>query len=220
MPKKTKAEALKTRQHLIETAITQFAERGVGNTTLNDIADAAQVTRGAIYWHFENKIQLFNEIWQQQPPLRDLIQDRISLSAGDNPLQQLRAKLIASLQYIAQIPRQQALMQILYHKCEFHDGMISEQEIRDRIGFSQIGLREALQESMIRGWVSNTLDLDVVLIIIRGSFSGIVKNWLMNPASYDLYQQAPALVDNVLRMLTPNENAMPKGESKLITEEI
>lgn len=220
MPKKTKAEALKTRQHLIETAITQFAERGVGNTTLNDIADAAQVTRGAIYWHFENKIQLFNEIWQQQPPLRDLIQDRISLSAGDNPLQQLRAKLIASLQYIAQIPRQQALMQILYHKCEFHDGMISEQEIRDRIGFSQIGLREALQESMIRGWVSNTLDLDVVLIIIRGSFSGIVKNWLMNPASYDLYQQAPALVDNVLRMLTPNENVMPKGESKLITEEI
>ena len=111
-------------------------------------------------------------------------------------------------------------MQILYHKCEFHDGMISEQEIRDRIGFSQIGLREAFQESMIRGWVSNTLDLDVVLIIIRGSFSGIVKNWLMNPASYDLYQQAPALVDNVLRMLTPNENAMPKGESKLITEEI
>lgn len=65
--KKTKADALKTRQHLIETAITQFAARGVGNTTLNDIADAAQVTRGAIYWHFSNKTQLFNEVWQQQP---------------------------------------------------------------------------------------------------------------------------------------------------------
>ena len=71
MAKRTKAEALKTRQHLIETAIIQFATRGVGNTTLNDIADAAQVTRGAIYWHFDNKTQLFNELWQQQPPLRD-----------------------------------------------------------------------------------------------------------------------------------------------------
>lgn len=45
MAKKTKADALKTRQHLIETAIAQFALRGVANTTLNDIADAADVTR-------------------------------------------------------------------------------------------------------------------------------------------------------------------------------
>ncbi|EHB0937069.1 TetR family transcriptional regulator, partial [Escherichia coli] len=43
MAKKTKADALKTRQHLIETAIAQFALRGVANTTLNDIADAADV---------------------------------------------------------------------------------------------------------------------------------------------------------------------------------
>lgn len=63
MAKKTKADALKTRQHLIETAIVQFALRGVSNTTLNDIADAARVTRGAIYWHFENKTQLFNEVY-------------------------------------------------------------------------------------------------------------------------------------------------------------
>lgn len=77
MARKTKADALKTRQHLIETAIVQFAARGVSNTTLNDIADAASVTRGALYWHFENKTQLFNELWLQQPPLRDLIQDKL-----------------------------------------------------------------------------------------------------------------------------------------------
>lgn len=208
MAKRTKAEALKTRQHLIETAIIQFATRGVGNTTLNDIADAVQVTRGAIYWHFDNKTQLFNELWQQQPPLRDLIQDRLALHDCDNPLQRLREKLIAGLQYIAEIPRQQALLQILYHKCEFHEGMISEQEIREKIGFSQRGLRDALQASMTEGLISRTLDLDVVLIIIHGSFSGIVKNWLMNSTRYDLYQQAPALVDNVLRMLIPDGYVM------------
>lgn len=208
MAKKTKAEALKTRQLLIETAIIQFATRGVANTTLNDIADAAQVTRGAIYWHFDNKTQLFNELWQQQPPLRDLIQDRLTLHICDNPLQQLREKLIVGLQYIAEIPRQQALLQILYHKCKFHEGMISEQEIREKIGFSQKGLRDALQASMTEGLISRTLDLDVVLIIIHGSFSGIVKNWLMSSTRYDLYQQAPALVDNVLRMLVPDGNVL------------
>ena len=39
-----------------------------------------------------------------------------------------------------------------------------------------------------------------------GKSSGIVQNWLMNMAGYDLYKQAPALVDNVLRMFMPDEN--------------
>ena len=74
MARKTKEEAQRTRQLLIESAIQQFALRGVTNTTLTDIADAAGVTRGAVYWHFASKTELFNEMWQQQPPLRDLIQ--------------------------------------------------------------------------------------------------------------------------------------------------
>ena len=208
MAKKTKADALKTRQHLIETAIVQFALRGVGNTTLNDIADAANVTRGAIYWHFENKIQLFNELWLQQPPLRDLIQDRLIGRWGNNPLQRLREKLVVGLQYIAEIPRQQALMQILYHKCEFNSDMISEQEIRDKIGLSHQSIRKSLQECMDENLIASSLDLDVIIIILHGSFSGIIKNWLMNPASYDLYGQAPVLVVNVLIMLSPVGCAM------------
>ena len=204
MARKTKADALKTRQHLIETAIVQFAARGVSNTTLNDIADAASVTRGALYWHFENKTQLFNELWLQQPPLRDLIQERLVGRWGDNPLQRLQERLVVGLQYIAENPRQQALMQILYHKCEFHNDMISEQTIREKIGINHLGMRIALQKCMDDGLIATSLDLDVIIIILHGSFSGIVKNWLINPMSYDLYKQAPVLVDNVLKMLSPD----------------
>ena len=204
MARRTKADALKTRQHLMETAIVQFAARGVGNTTLNDIAAAANVTRGALYWHFENKTQLFNELWLQQPPLRDLIQEQLVGRWGDNPLQRLQERLVVGLQYIAENPRQQALMQILYHKCEFHNDMISEQAIREKIGINHLDMRIALQQCMDEGLVATGLDLDVIIIILHGSFSGIVKNWLINPMSYDLYKQAPVLVDNVLKMLSPD----------------
>lgn len=132
MAKRTKAEALKTRQELIETAIVQFAQHGVSKTTLNDIADAANVTRGAIYWHFENKTQLLNEMWLQQPSLRELIQERLIEGLDSNPLQYLREKIIVGLQYIAEIPRQQALLQILYHKCEFNDEILAEAVIREK----------------------------------------------------------------------------------------
>ena len=204
MARRTKADALKPRQHLIETAIVQFAARGVSNTTLNDIADAANVTRGALYWHFENKTQLFNELWLQQPPLRDLIQEQLVGRWGDNPLQRLQERLVVGLQYIAENPRQQALMQILYHKCEFHNDMISEQAIREKIGINHLDMRIALQQCMDEGLIATGLDLDVIIIILHGSFSGIVKNWLINPMSYDLYKQAPVLVDNVLKMLIPD----------------
>ncbi|TGB78193.1 acrEF/envCD operon transcriptional regulator [Escherichia sp. E4702] len=206
MAKRTKAEALKTRQELIETAIAQFAQYGVSKTTLNDIADAANVTRGAIYWHFENKAQLFNEMWLQQPSLRELIQERLTEGLEHDPFLQLREKLIVGLQYIAEIPRQQALLQILYHKCEFSDEMLAEAVIREKMGFNPQILREVLQACQQQGDIAKSLDLDVVMIIIDGAFSGIVQNWLMNIAGYDLYKQAPALVDNVLRMFMPDEN--------------
>ncbi|NPS17968.1 hypothetical protein HC625_20145, partial [Escherichia coli] len=44
------------------------------------------------------------------------------------------------------------------------------------------------------------------LSISWSHYRGIVQNWLMNMAGYDLYKQAPALVDNVLRMFMPDEN--------------
>ena len=154
MAKRTKAEALKTRQELIETAI----------------------------------------------------QDHLTAGLEHDPFQQLREKLIVGLQYIAKIPRQQALLKILYHKCEFNDEMLAEGVIREKMGFNPQTLREVLQACQQQGCVANNLDLDVVMIIIDGAFSGIVQNWLMNMAGYDLYKQAPALVDNVLRMLMPDEN--------------
>ncbi|PJW28157.1 transcriptional regulator, partial [Escherichia coli] len=47
--------------------------------------------------------------------------------------------------------------------------------------------------------------LDVVMIIINGAFSGIVQNWLMNMAGFDLFKKNPPLVDQVLRMFIPDE---------------
>lgn len=90
MARKKKEEAQKTRQQLLEAAITQFATRGVANTTLTDIADAAKVTRGAVYWHFTSKSEIFNAIWEQQLPFREIIHDRLSLSENDDPLLVIR----------------------------------------------------------------------------------------------------------------------------------
>ena len=220
MARKKKAEAQQTRQQLIEAAIGQFATRGVTNTTLTDIADAAKVTRGAVYWHFTSKTEIFNAIWEQQLPLRDLIRDRLSLSEKDDPLLMLREQFITALQYIAHEPRQCALLQILYHKCEFTSDMVSEYEIRKRIGFNNDFLRATLERCISRNIISSQVNVDLTLIVFHGFFSGIIKNWLMNNDSFNLYQQAPALVDNILATLpvvrvSPHEEAYDSVSGKI-----
>ncbi|MEG1209933.1 MAG: acrEF/envCD operon transcriptional regulator [Leclercia sp.] len=201
MARKTKAEAQKTRQVLIEAAIEQFAARGVANTTLSDIADAACLTRGAVYWHFTSKAEIFNAIWQEQCPLREIIRGQLSQRKEDDPLLILREQFVTTLQYIAQDRRQRTLLQILYHKCEFDQGMISECEIRERIGFNYENVREILQKCIISGSVSAQINIDIALIVFHGFFCGLIKNWLMSPEKLDLYQQAPELVDNILATL-------------------
>ncbi|EOU9530350.1 acrEF/envCD operon transcriptional regulator [Cronobacter dublinensis] len=206
MARRTKQEALKTRQQLIDAAIFTFAERGVAHTTLADIARAAEVTRGAVYWHFTSKAELFNEIWQQQLPVRDIIRAQIPTQVWRDPLLLLRETFIAALQYIASTPRQRALLQILYRKCEFDDSMISEADIRERIGFSRHYVGELLRQGIAENKIAGSLDVDIMLTILHGCLSGILKNWLFQPDACDLFRLAPVLVDNMLRMLPRPEN--------------
>ena len=55
--RRTKAEAEQTREDILNAAIDMFYKDGVSKTTLNGIATHAGVTRGAIYWHFKNKME-------------------------------------------------------------------------------------------------------------------------------------------------------------------
>lgn len=57
--RRTKEEAEKTREKLLQAAESVFGQKGYAATRLSDIAEEARVTRGAIYHHFANKKELF-----------------------------------------------------------------------------------------------------------------------------------------------------------------
>lgn len=63
MARRTKEEAEETRQLLIKTALRLFSEHGIQKTTLASVAKEAGVTRGAIYWHFKDKADMLEALW-------------------------------------------------------------------------------------------------------------------------------------------------------------
>jgi AcrR family transcriptional regulator len=62
MRQKRKAE---TRTLLVEAGLRVFAERGLELTSLDDVADAAGFTKGALYRHFPSKAAFLLTLFEQ-----------------------------------------------------------------------------------------------------------------------------------------------------------
>jgi TetR/AcrR family transcriptional repressor of nem operon len=59
--RKSKEEAQKTRRRIVSAAAAEFRERGIFATGLNDLMQAASLTHGGFYRHFDSKEQLVTE---------------------------------------------------------------------------------------------------------------------------------------------------------------
>ena len=62
--RRTKTEALKTKEYLMLAALDTFYQKGIARTSLNEIAQVAGVTRRAVL-AFQNKEDLFDALFQR-----------------------------------------------------------------------------------------------------------------------------------------------------------
>lgn len=91
MPRASAADAARTAQRVLDSAIDLFAARGFADVSLDDIAGFAEVTRGAIYHHFRNKASLFAAVAARlQSEIASAVVTAAE-SAGPEPGDQLRA---------------------------------------------------------------------------------------------------------------------------------
>ena len=202
MARKTKAQALETRQHLLDVAIILFSQHGVSATSLADIAKAAGVTRGAIYWHFKNKSELFNEIWKLTESSISDIEIEYQIKYPDDPLSVVRELLIYILQATVSEERRRLMTEIIFHKCEFVGELAVMQEARRALYLEGNERIEAsLQRCIDAGYLPVNLSLSHAVITMRSYITGLIENWLVAPDSFDLYNNAAAYVAILLEML-------------------
>ena len=104
MVRHTKTEAQVTRMRIVEGALAAFAESGVRTTTLEHVAERAGVTRGAVYWHFADKVALVSEATAGLAWPLDVGADMDLYRAHPLPLQLLCRKLWRQMEQCVSAP--------------------------------------------------------------------------------------------------------------------
>jgi TetR/AcrR family acrAB operon transcriptional repressor len=201
MARKTKEEALETRQNILNAAVRVIALRGVANTSLADIAQEAGVTRGAIYWHFANKADLINSLWEQVLHFYAPLTEASESEDEPDPLGKLQELYISFFRGMVEDSLQQQLFRILFDE---GDRSKDTEPIRQR--HHQLrqeryrGLQIVLGNAIKRGQIPPDFDVQLGTVTIFSMIHGLIANWVMNPELVDIKKHGPLVVQNIFRM--------------------
>ncbi len=204
MVRRTKADALATRHSLLDAAEHLFQERGVSRTSLNDIATAAGTTRGAIYWHFKDKADLFNAMMERVTlPLEGTLACTArTADTTANPLLSLRDSMMSALMQTASDEQTRRVFEVATHKVEYVSEM---QAVRDRhllvrnqcIAMTQ----EILQQAVQREGIALSMPLATAALGLHVIMDGLIQNWLLEPKAFDLVKSGHLILDGYLQGL-------------------
>ena len=200
MVRRSKEDALATRHALLDAAEHVFLAQGVAGTSLNDIAQAAGTTRGAIYWHFKDKADLFNAMIERvATPLQGALA-LVDGQPGDDPLPGLKKAVRAALRQTVHDPQTQRVFEVATHMVEYVDSLCAVRArhlaVRDLWTgrFRDVLLRSA----RVRG-VKLSVPATVAAHGLHALVDGFIQNWLLDPGAFDLEACAGKAVDAYLR---------------------
>jgi len=200
--RRTKEEAAGTRTRIIDAAERVFRDKGVSHATLEDVAAAAQVTRGAIYWHFRDKAELFEAMLRRVELPAQAMMERAEAAGAANPLDMLRASARDVLLRAARDAQVRRVFEITFHKCEYvgDAACIRDRQLQNQ-GDCLATIEQGIRACMRQGLLPRALDPRLAAIGAMAYVSGILYQWIMNPASFALERHAQALVDTYFRGL-------------------
>ncbi|MEQ6916740.1 TetR family transcriptional regulator [Halomonas aquatica] len=206
MVRRTKADAEATREALLDAAEEVFFERGVARTSLEQIARHAGVTRGAVYWHFHNKADLFRAMLDRvRMPFQELVDE--TNAADASPLEAIRLGCQQGFMRLEQ-PRNRRVHAILVYRCEFFSDIDPNTMLDEMV----IDCVEALQDYFTAAHDAGHLRAGISPLIatrlLQAILSGLFHDWLRDTEAYSLREHGTTLVDTQLALLAREDAAV------------
>ncbi|MCJ0764631.1 TetR family transcriptional regulator [Variovorax terrae] len=199
MVRRTKEDALATRNSLLDSAEILFQAHGVSRTSLNDIAQAAGTTRGAIYWHFKDKADLFNAMMERVTlPMEDALL-KVDDGIAADPVKHMRAAMLHALHKTAHDEQTRRVFEVATHKVEYVDELSAVRErhlsVRNEC-LTRVAqdLRAAARQRGHR----LPIPAPAAAHGLHALIDGLIQNWLLDPQAFDLVATGRKVFDTYL----------------------
>ncbi|MGF1547089.1 MAG: TetR family transcriptional regulator [Thiotrichales bacterium] len=198
MVRRTKAAADQTREGILDAARRVFAREGVGRATLERVATEAGVTRGAVYWHFANKTELFYAMKEHSlRPLADTVDACLADPAQSDPLDAIETAMGHVIEVLETDSEVRETLEVITLRCEFVGAFAplvaeivsSHQCLRDNL--SAAYTRAATRGLLRAGLEPSLLGTDSMVFLL-----GLVHEWLREAVDGNVRRNARALIRN------------------------
>jgi TetR/AcrR family acrAB operon transcriptional repressor len=196
MARKTKAEAEFTRQQILDAALQVFHARGVSRTTLDQVAKVAGVTRGAVYWHFANKTELFFAVRERiSLPLLDKGHSLILAEDLDDPLDGIEQTIQALFQAILECEKVRQMFEIMFLRCEYVDDFTGVLTELNKPGLEFLGKANiAYRRAQAKGTLRPDLDPEAMALDSWSFVRGLFHHLLASPDDPVWPRRIPAMI--------------------------
>jgi TetR/AcrR family transcriptional regulator, acrAB operon repressor len=204
MARRTKEEAQATRSLLLDTAERLFEQRGVSGTSLHEIAKAAGLTRGAIYWHFTDKADLFNAMMERATLPLEEAGNVCGFDSPEMTLTQMRAGFRNVLKRIVADPQMRRVFEIASHKVEYVAEMRAVRERHLNVRNACVAdVERVLKAALQRGELAPRTPARTAAIGVHALLDGLIHNWMLEPADFDLVKVGMQALDAYFAGLAP-----------------
>ena len=208
MARRTKEDALATRNKLLDSAEYLFQSQGVSRTSLQDIARRAGATRGAVYWHFSDKADLFNAMIERVTlPLEAAFSDDADLrpnssSVDVDALLKIRRATVEALRRIVNDAQTRRVFEVATQKVEYVDELRTVRQRHLAIRQSFVSRFEQSIESAAQ---QDGLLLPMPAALAARGFhaliDGLIQNWLLDQKAFDLLDVGQCVMNIYLKGL-------------------
>lgn len=195
MVRKTKEEAERTRQQIIEAARRTFHQYGVSRTSLEKIAAAAGVTRGAVYWHFADKAALFFAMREASMSAVNQVDAFLLSESIADPLDAIEQSVLAFFDTLSTCPEVRETFEIMALRCEYVDefAQVLQEVHKPSLNFLA-NLKLAYRRALDLGAMRAGLDPDAMALDSMTFVSGLFNLWLARQPEDGLREKASAMI--------------------------
>lgn len=202
MVRKTKEDAEITRQRIINAARDVFLSKGVSRTSLEHIASHAGVTRGAVYWHFANKSDLFHAMREQVfLPLIDRMDDTLLIDSPADPLSRIEDFLQDTIKVLNEHQETRQTYEIMMSKCEYVDefATVLQQILNNCAGIVE-KYEQVYQKAHEQNLLNTNQNAAQLAIDTHLFFTGLLHMWVKDIDGSLFRNQAHQLISNHINL--------------------